>query len=412
MPSENGQLSHEYINQAKEGLEIVTQPADQVEDKPQAHPVCETSVATEAIADAAEVVEEPQANPELETPEATPNDGDAEAVNKPEANPELEPQVAAEAIDGDAEVVDEKNATSSELPAGQVMLLTQDLADRVLVIQSNRKNPKQINNKLENLRIHGMLVPGVMDYAIRAHDAGYTLINPQTDVIVEDLEVIKKSLVIAEGNTRFHAWLQAIKEHKEHPERPDFEYKFVVNPSPDAATFKNRYRNMNLLNVPTHVNEFAEDALATEKDNKVLECYKAFIVEGLTPKAAGFACCGFEIRKSDLAKLFNGQKLPDYLANSETLPYFKAVFKAVKELFCGEDKNAKVSPFLKGTKVWRWTASHMNKAKDKKAESEKLIRFFEEFPARKMSSIMQAKKTDAQTVEQVVAEILEKCYTA
>jgi hypothetical protein len=257
-----------------------------------------------------------------------------------------------------------------------------------------------------------MLVPGIMDYAIRAQEAGYTLINPQTDAVVEDLEVIKKSLVIAEGNTRFHAWLQAIKEHKEHPERPVFDYKFVMNPSPDAETFKNRYRNMNLLNVPTHVNEFAEDALATEKDNKVLECYKAFIVEGLTPKAAGFACCGYEIRKSDLAKLFNGQKLPEYLANSETLPYFKAVFMIVKKLFRGKSENTKVSPFLKGTKVWRWVAIHMNQAKDKKAESEKLINFFKTFPACEMSSIMQAKKSDTQTVEQVVAEILEKCYVA
>lgn len=359
-----------------------------------------------------QVENEPQENPELETPEAAPNAGDDEVVDEHQANSEPTAQ-AAEPIEGDAvSESDENDSTSTELPAGQVMPLTQDLANRVLVIQSNRKNPKQIDNKLENLRKHGMLVPGIMDYAIRAHEAGYTLINPQTDEVVGDLEKIKKSLVIAEGNTRFHAWLQANKEHKEHPERPVFEYKFVVNPSPDAATFKNRYRNMNLLNVPTHVNEFAEDALATEKDNKVLECYKAFIVEGLTPKAAGFACCGYEIRKSDLAKLFNGQKLPEYLANSETIPYFKAVFKAAKELFCGEDKNAKVSPFLKGTKVWRWTASHMNKAKDKKAESEKLISFFEKFPARKMSSIMQAKKSDTQTVEQVVAEILEKCYVA
>lgn len=360
-----------------------------------------------------QVINEPQENPELETPEAAPNVGDAEVVDEPQDNSEPTAQEAAESVDGDAvSESDENDSTSTELPAGQVMYLTEDLANRVLVIQSNRKNPKQIDNKLENLRIHGMLVPGIMDYAIRAHEAGYTLINPQTDEVVGDLEKIKKSLVIAEGNTRFHAWLQANKEHKEHPERPVFDYKFVMNPSPDAETFKNRYRNMNLLNVPTRVNEFAEDALATEKDNKVLECYKAFIVEGLTPKAAGFACCGYEIRKSDLAKLFNGQKLPEYLANSETLPYFKAVFMIVKKLFRGKSENTKVSPFLKGTKVWRWVAIHMNQAKDKKAESEKLINFFKTFPACEMSSIMQAKKSDTQTVEQVVAEILEKCYVA
>ena len=84
----------------------------------------------------------------------------------------------------------------------------------------------------------------------------------------------------------------------------------------------------------------------------------------------------------------------------------------VKKLFRGKSENTKVSPFLKGTKVWRWVAIHMNQAKDKKAESEKLINFFKTFPACEMSSIMQAKKSDTQTVEQVVAEILEKCYVA
>ena len=387
-PETGAQADVQENAQPKKGLQLANREADQVNN-------------------------ETQENPQAETPEAAPNAGDVEVVDKPQESPELETPEAAAPNDGEAAVEsDEKDGTSCELPSAQVMNLTQDMAERVLVIQSNRKNQKQIVNKLENLRKHGMLVPGIMDFAIRAHEAGYTLINPQTDEVVEDLEEIKKSLVITEGNTRFHAWLQANMEHKEHKEHPVFEYKYVLNPSPDAETFKNRYRNMNLLNVPTRVNEFAEDALATEKDNKVLECYKAFIVEGLTPKAAGFACCGYEIRKSDLAKLFNGQKLPEYLTNSELLPYFKAVFKAVKELFCGNGDNAKITSFLKGTKVWRWTAIHMNQAKDKKAESEKLVRFFNDFPARDMSNILQAKKSDTQTVEQVIAEILEKRYAA
>lgn len=70
MPSENGQVSHEFINKAKDGLEIVRQPADQVEDKPQANPDSETPEAAEPVGGDAEVVDEPQDNSEPTAQEA------------------------------------------------------------------------------------------------------------------------------------------------------------------------------------------------------------------------------------------------------------------------------------------------------------------------------------------------------
>lgn len=65
---------------------------------------------------------------------------------------------------------------------------------------------------------------------------------------------------------------------------------------------------------------------------------------------------------------------------------------------------------MKGTSVWNFNAKKFSASKDKKAESEKLVRLYSGLNSRECSQLMDAKAKDGKTKEQVIHEILEKRY--
>lgn len=67
----------------------------------------------------------------------------------------------------------------------------------------------------------------------------------------------------------------------------------------------------------------------------------------------------------------------------------------------------KVKPIVKGTSVWNFNAKKFSASKDKKAESEKLVRLYSGLNSRECSQLMDAKAKDGKTKEQVIHEILE-----
>ena len=292
---------------------------------------------------------------------------------------------------------------------------------KVLVIKSNRKEPKQIKSKQKSCRKHGMLVSALFTDATAAFDAGYVLFNPITGEVVKNREETFGKLVIMEGNIRFWAWLAEVERIKEEKrkskgesktEKP-FEYTFTYRHITDPQVFKDQYRHINIDNVPTKTKDFARDFLDTEKANKIIAAYAGKIDRGLTPKAAGFATKGKEVKKADVQSLLVG-KVPSVFNDGDTedIELYQMVFDGVCEGF-GIEKDAPIkNKVLKGTFIWHWTAKKIREAdEDKRIDAaDKVINMFAGMSAQDSERINNAEKTESQTREQVIHGILDEMY--
>ena len=293
----------------------------------------------------------------------------------------------------------------------------------VLVIKSNRKEPKQIKSKQKSCRKHGMLVNALFTDATAAFDAGYVLVHPITGEVVKNREETFGKLVIMEGNTRFWAWLAEVERIKEEKrkskgkgdakkEKP-FEYTFAYRHITDPKVFKDQYRHINLDNVPTKTKELARDFMDTEKANKIISAYAGKIDRGLTPKAAGIATKGKEVKKADVQSLLAG-KAPSVFNDGDTedIELYQMIFEGVCEGF-GIEKDAPIkNKVLKGTFIWNWTAKKMNvtDAGDRFDLAVKVISIFTSMSAQDSERINNAEKTETQTREQVIHGILDEMY--
>ncbi len=294
---------------------------------------------------------------------------------------------------------------------------------KVFVIKSNRRDPRQIKAKQRSCRKHGMLVSALFADATAAFDAGYVLFNPITGEEVKNREETFGMLVIMEGNTRFWAWLAEVERIKEEKrkskgkgdaqkEKP-FEYTFAYRHITDPKVFKDQYRHINIDNVPTKTKDFARDFLDTEKANKIIAAYAGKIDRGLTPKAAGFATKGKEVKKADVQALLAG-KLPGIFNDGDTedIELYQMIFDGVCEGF-GIEKDAPIkNKVLKGTFIWHWTAKKIHEAdEDKRIDvADKVINMFTGMSAQDSERINNAEKTESQTREQVIHGILDEMY--
>jgi len=294
---------------------------------------------------------------------------------------------------------------------------------KVLVIKSNRRDSRQIKAKQRSCRKHGMLVSALFADATAAFDAGYVLFNPITGEEVKNREETFGMLVIMEGNLRFWAWLEEIKRIKEEKrkskgkgesktEKP-FEYTFTYRHITDPQVFKDQYRHINMDNVPTKTKDFARDFLDTEKANKIIAAYAGKIDRGLTPKAAGIATKGKEVKKADVQALLAG-KVPSVFNDGDTedIELYQMIFEGVCEGF-GIEKDAPIkNKVLKGTFIWNWTAKRIHEAdEDSRIDvADKVINMFTGMSAQESERINNAEKTESQTREQVIHGILEEMY--
>ena len=294
---------------------------------------------------------------------------------------------------------------------------------KVLVIKSNRKDPKQIKAKQKSCRKHGMLVSALFSDATAAYDAGYVLVNPITGEEVKSREETFGMMVIMEGNTRFWAWLEEIKRIKEEKrkskgkgdakkEKP-FEYTFAYRHITDPKVFKDQYRHINIDNVPTKTKDFARDFLDTEKANKIIAAYAGKIDRGLTPKAAGIATKGKEVKKADVQALLAG-KVPSVFNDGDTedIELYQMVFDGVCEGF-GIEKDALIkNKVLKGTFIWNWTAKRIHEAdEDSRIDvADRVINMFTGMSSQDSERINNAEKNESQTREQVIHGILDEMY--
>lgn len=304
-----------------------------------------------------------------------------------------------------------------------VHTLKKKTLSKVLVIKSNRKDSRQIKAKQRSCLKHGMLVSALFADATAAFDAGYVLFNPITGEVVKNREETFGKLVIMEGNTRFWAWLAEVERIKEEKrkskgksesktEKP-FEYTFTYRHITDPQVFKDQYRHINIDNVPTKTKDFARDFLDTEKANKIIAAYAGKIDRGLTPKAAGFATKGKEVKKADVQALLAG-KVPSIFNDGDTedIELYQMIFEGVCEGF-GIEKDAPIkNKVLKGTFIWNWTAKKMNvtDAGDRFDLAVKVISIFTSMSAQDSERINNAEKTETQTREQVIHGILEEMY--
>ena len=304
-----------------------------------------------------------------------------------------------------------------------VHTLKKKTLSKVLVIKSNRKDSRQIKAKQRSCLKHGMLVSALFADATAAFDAGYVLVNPITGEVVKNREETFGKLVIMEGNTRFWAWLAEVERIKEEKrkskgkgesktEKP-FEYTFTYRHITDPQVFKDQYRHINIDNVPTKTKDFARDFLDTEKANKIIAAYASKIDRGLTPKAAGFATKGKEVKKADVQSLLVG-KVPSVFNDGDTedIELYQMVFDGVCEGF-GIEKDAPIkNKVLKGTFIWHWTAKRIHEAdEDKRIDvADKVINMFTGMSAQDSERINNAEKTESQTREQVIHGILDEMY--
>lgn len=304
-----------------------------------------------------------------------------------------------------------------------VHTLKKKTLSKVLVIKSNRKDSRQIKAKQRSCLKHGMLVSALFADATAAFDAGYVLVNPITGEVVKNREETFGKLVIMEGNTRFWAWLAEVERIKEEKrkskgkgesktEKP-FEYTFTYRHITDPQVFKDQYRHINIDNVPTKTKDFARDFLDTEKANKIIAAYAGKIDRGLTPKAAGFATKGKEVKKADVQSLLAG-KLPGIFNDGDTedIELYQMVFDGVCEGF-GIEKDAPIkNKVLKGTFIWHWTAKKIHEADDdcRFDVANKVINMFTGMSAQDSELINNAEKSETQTREQVIHGILDEMY--
>ncbi len=304
-----------------------------------------------------------------------------------------------------------------------VHTLKKKTLSKVLVIKSNRKDSRQIKAKQRSCLKHGMLVSALFADATAAFDAGYVLVNPITGEVVKNREETFGKLVIMEGNNRFWAWLAEVERIKEEKrkskgkgeskaEKP-FEYTFTYRHITDPQVFKDQYRHINIDNVPTKTKDFARDFLDTEKANKIIAAYAGKIDRGLTPKAAGFATKGKEVKKADVQSLLAG-KVPSVFNDGDTedIELYQMVFDGVCEGF-GIEKDAPIkNKVLKGTFIWHWTAKKIHEDDGNKRidVADKVINMFTGMSAQDSERINNAEKTETQTREQVIHGILDEMY--
>lgn len=368
------------------------------------------------------------------------NDVEAQALNKEVvANaatsvnnvPACEGEVDALHEAGDAPAHEELDSSSNLGEQEQKPLMKERVVHtlkkktfgKVLVIKSNRKDPKQIKAKQKSCRKHGMLVSALFTDATAAYDAGYVLVNPITGEVVKNREETFGKLVIMEGNTRYWAWraeVERIKEEKrkskgkgESKTEKPFEYSFTYRHITDPQVFKDQYRHINIDNVPTKTKDFARDFLDTEKANKIIAAYAGKIDRGLTPKAAGFATKGKEVKKADVQALLAG-KVPSIFNDGDTedIELYQMIFEGVCEGF-GIEKDAPIkNKVLKGTFLWNWTAKKIHEADDdcRFDVANKVINMFTGLSAQDSERINNAEKTETQTREQVIHGILDEMY--
>ena len=304
-----------------------------------------------------------------------------------------------------------------------VHTLKKKTLSKVLVIKSNRKDSRQIKAKQRSCLKHGMLVSALFADATAAFDAGYVLVNPITGEVVKNREETFGKLVIMEGNTRFWAWLAEVERIKEEKrkskgkgesktEKP-FEYTFTYRHITDPQVFKDQYRHINIDNVPTKTKDFARDFLDTEKANKIIAAYASKIDRGLTPKAAGFATKGKEVKKADVQSLLAG-KVPSVFNDGDTedIELYQMIFDGVCEGF-GIEKDAPIkNKALKGTFIWRWTAKKIHETDEdcRFDVANRVINMFTGMSAQDSERINNAEKTETQTREQVIHTILDEMY--
>ena len=300
-----------------------------------------------------------------------------------------------------------------------VYTLDEDTLQNLFVIKSNRREEKQIKAKQKSCREYGMIIPGQFTHATVAYDAGYELIHPLTGETVKRREETYGKLVVMEGTTRLWALLAEMeriedlkRKEKDYDEKP-FEYTFTYCHITDPKVFKNLYRHINIDNVPTRTKDFARDILATERKNKFVISYASKIDRGLSPKGAGFATKGKEVKKKDIEALMAGKE-PGIFddGHSDDFETYQTVFEGVCEGF-GIAKDAPIkNKVLKGSFIWRWIANKMNATNDgdRLDLAVKVISIFTSMSAQDSERINNAEKTETQTREQVIHTILDEMY--
>ena len=112
--------------------------------------------------------------------------------NVPACEGEVEDLVEAGDVPADEELDSSSNLGEQEqkplMKERVIHTLKKKTLGKVLVIKSNRKEPKQIKSKQKSCRKHGMLVSALFTDATAAFDAGYVLVNPITGEEVNNAE--------------------------------------------------------------------------------------------------------------------------------------------------------------------------------------------------------------------------------
>lgn len=300
-----------------------------------------------------------------------------------------------------------------------VYTLDEDTLQNLFVIESNRREEKQIKAKQKSCREYGMIIPGQFTDATVAYDAGYDLINPLTGETVKSREETYGKRVVMEGTTRLWALLAEMeriedlkRKEKDDDEKP-FEYTFTYRHITDPKVFKDLYRHINIDNVPTRAKDFARDFLATERENKFVTSYANKIDRGLSPKGAGFATSFKDVKKADIEALLAGKDPAVFnSSNKDDLEISDMIYNGVLEGFAIEKGAPVKNKVLKGTFIWRWIANKIN-ATDEGGRLDiavKVISIFTSMSAQDSERINNAEKTETQTREQVIHAILDGMY--
>lgn len=297
---------------------------------------------------------------------------------------------------------EQENVALNIFIEGQVYSLL-DHHDKIVIkaIKSNRKEDKQIQDKLKSCEAYGMLVPGILVDSCIAEKAGY-----ECEVVYGTPDEGKPSFTIMEANTRFHAFLLALKKAEEDPNYKAFDYCFLYKRFDDPKNFRDSYRAMNMSNVPTKTKDYVRDLLATG-ENKVLSSYQNKLKRKITAKASGYATVNREVMKRDINSIFK-DSAPDYITDESILEFTTPVYEAVIKFFGCE--TGEVKPILKKSVLWSFNAEKFNKSKDKKEVSEKLVKLYNSMAPAIMGEILSAKNSVKKTKEQAIKEILEKEY--
>lgn len=264
---------------------------------------------------------------------------------------------------------------------------------KVCILKSNRNNADKNKKMMQGCQDTEMQQPGIVTEASLAFEVGYTLLDVETGVEINDSNV-KDYLVILDGNTRFHAWQMALKTSN------PFTYIFQYKKYGDAATFKKAYQNINVYNTPTSTADFMRD-FAVSSDNKVLSSYNQKIRDKLCPKAAGYATIGREIMKADIVSLGRGSG-PSYFSDYKTLEVYSKLYE-------GLDLLRKECPSIfKGTEIWKYFATHIKNASDQSKEADRMLKLITTLPPTSFSKLLKAKKDGTKPKETVVSEILDE----